>query len=73
MIWYTLGDDSTLSEQFDDRSQAFADFNFKTGAVVHKLTAGAQYQPSQHERLTNSAAAIPYIRSCPHRCRRKPP
>lgn len=57
---YAAGDDPMLSEQFDTRGNAFADWRFATGSVAHKLTGGVQYQHSVQERYLNNLPDIVY-------------
>lgn len=58
--FFAPGDNSLLSEQFDQRGQVFADIGFKMGAVTHKLTTGAQYRRSWQDRFANEPPDLIY-------------
>lgn len=55
---YAAGIDPMLSESDDDRGQAFADFQFTTGAIEHKMTAGVLYTNNLQIRYASNGPNI---------------
>lgn len=54
---YPDGVDDLLTDKSDTRGQGFADFQFKTGSVSHKLTFGAQFSRDVQRRYDGDGAA----------------
>ena len=57
---YAPGDDAFAGELENSSGQAFADINFKTGAIAHKLTVGVQYQKLGAEDFANASPGVTY-------------
>ncbi len=60
---YADGVDARLSEQIDERGQAFADFRFETGSVGHKLTTGLMYSHNIQVRFLRNGPNVPFTGS----------
>lgn len=57
---FAPGDNSQVLDDYSSNGQVFADFNFGTGSVTHKLTTGVQYRRYWNEGFTQSAPSIIY-------------
>lgn len=57
---YAPGDNRTNKDLYRHGGQVYADVRFQTGAVVHKLTAGAQYWDAWPTAYVNQAPRIFY-------------
>lgn len=57
---YNPANNPMLSEQIDERGQAYVDISFATGGIKHKLTSGVTYSHSIQERFKSNSPTIPY-------------
>lgn len=58
--FYNDANNSMLSEQIDERGQAYADVSFTTGEIKHKLTTGVTFSHNIQERFQRNSANINY-------------
>ncbi len=58
--FYNHANNSMLSEQIDERGQAYADFKFDTGAISHTLTTGVTFSHNIQERFQRNSANITF-------------